>query len=101
MTENNGRVWQKKVMSGVTTQGRQKEEEVGTSLLGNDKNNVIVNYLFIKIVLVLKLSGLDGYLKSRINMLPKKKIYKFSVRCRFIKDICLLSFLINLQKPIA
>ena len=45
MTENNGRVWQKKVMSGVTTQGRGKEEEVGTSLLGNDKNNVIVNYL--------------------------------------------------------
>ena len=34
--------------SGVTTQGR-KEEEVGTLLLGNDKNNVIVNYLFIKL----------------------------------------------------
>ena len=33
--------------SGVTTQGR-KEEEVGTLLLGNDKN-VIVNYLFIKL----------------------------------------------------
>ena len=31
--------------SGVTTQGR-KEVEVGTLLLGNDKNNVIVNYLF-------------------------------------------------------
>ena len=30
--------------SGVTTQGR-KEVEVGTLLLGNDKNNVIVNYL--------------------------------------------------------
>ena len=29
------------------TQGR-KEVEVGTLLLGNDKNNVIVNYLFIK-----------------------------------------------------
>ena len=28
----------------VTTQGK-KEEEVGTLLLGNDKNNVIVNYL--------------------------------------------------------
>ena len=27
-----------------TRQGR-KEEEVGTLLLGNDKNNVIVNYL--------------------------------------------------------
>ena len=32
----------------VTTQGR-KEEEVGTLLLGNDKNSVIVNYLFIKL----------------------------------------------------
>ena len=72
MTENNGKVWQKKVMSGVTTQGRRKEEEVGTSLLGNDKNNVIVNYLFIKLVFVLKFSGLNGYLKSMINMLPKK-----------------------------
>ena len=30
--------------SGVTTQER-KEVEVGTLLLGNDKNNVIVNYL--------------------------------------------------------
>ena len=29
--------------SGVTTQGR-KEVEVGTLLLGNDKNSVIVNY---------------------------------------------------------
>ena len=51
MAENNGEVWQKKVMSKknqVTTQGRKKEE-VGTLLLGNDKNNVIVNYLFIKL----------------------------------------------------
>ena len=50
MTENNGGVRRKKVMSKknrVTTQGR-KEEEVGTLLLGNDKN-VIVNYLFIKL----------------------------------------------------
>ena len=30
--------------SGVTTQGR-KEVEVGTLLLGNDKNSVIVSYL--------------------------------------------------------
>ena len=30
--------------SGVTALGR-KEVEVGTLLLGNDKNNVIVNYL--------------------------------------------------------
>ena len=34
--------------SVVTTQGR-KEVEVGTLLLGNDENNVIVNYLFIKL----------------------------------------------------
>ena len=34
-----GYVWQE---SGVTTQGRQ-EVEVGTLLLGNDKNNVIAN----------------------------------------------------------
>ena len=83
----------------VTTQGR-KEEEVGTLLLGNDKNNVIVNYLFIKLVFVLKLLRLSGslkdYLKSRINKLPRKNKYKFSVRrCRFIKDISLLSFLIQ------
>ena len=45
MTENSGggkRSCLKE--SGVTTQGRNKEE-VGTLLLGNDKNNVIVNYL--------------------------------------------------------
>ena len=42
-------------------QGR-KEEEVGTILLGNDKNNAIVNYLFIKLVFVLKLSRPNGYL---------------------------------------
>ena len=52
--------------------------EVGTLLLGNDKNNVIVNYLFIKFFFVLKLSGLNyylkGYLESRINKLPRKKI---------------------------
>ena len=51
--------------------------EVGTLLLGNDKNNVIVNYLFIKLFFVLKLSGLNyylkGYLESRINKLPRKK----------------------------
>ena len=32
----------------VTTQG-SKEEEVGTLLLGNDQNNVIAKYLFIKL----------------------------------------------------
>ena len=77
-----------------------KEDEVGTLLLGNDKNNVKVDYLFIKFVFVLKLWGLSGYLKgylkSRINKLPRKNKYKFSVRrCRFIKDISLLSFLIQ------
>ena len=62
---------------------------------GNDKNNVVVNYLVIKLVFVLKLSGLNGYLKSRINKLLKKNKYQFSVRrCRFIiKDISLLSYL--------
>ena len=48
MTENNGGVRREKVMSKknrVITQGR-KEEEVGTPLLGNDKNNVIVNLFF-------------------------------------------------------
>ena len=46
MTENDSRVWQDKVMSKknqVLRHGR-KEVEVGTLLLGNDKNNVIVNY---------------------------------------------------------
>ena len=76
-------------------------------MLGNDKNNLVVNYLFIKLVFVLKLSGINGYLKgylkSRINKLPRKNKYKFSVRrCRFIKDISLLPFLIqHLQKSIA
>ena len=80
--------------SGVTTQGR-KEEEVDTLLLGSDKNSVIVNYLF-KLVFVLKLLGLNDYLKSRINKLPRKYKYKFSVRrCRFLKDISLLSYLIQ------
>ena len=44
MTENNSGERSRLKESGVTTQGR-KEEEVGTLLLGNDKNNVIVNYL--------------------------------------------------------
>ena len=88
MTENNGGVRQKKVVSkesGVTTQGR-KEEEIGTLLLVSDKNNVIVNYLFIKLVFMLNLLGQNGYLKSRINKLLRKNKYKFSIRrCRFIK----------------
>ena len=53
-------------------------------MLGSDKNNIIVNYLFIKLFFVLKLSGLNGYvkgyLKSRINKLLTKNKYKFSVR---------------------
>ena len=47
--------------------------EVATLLLGNDKNNVIVNYLLN--YFLFKLSKLNGYLKdylkSRINKLPK------------------------------
>ena len=58
------------------TQGRKKVE-VGTPLLGNDKNIVIVNYL--SYFFLLKLSELNGYLKGylkpRINKLPKKKIF--------------------------
>ena len=54
------------------TQGRK--EVVGTLLLGNDKNCYC--QLFIKLSFVFKLSGLNGYLKgylkSRINKLPKK-----------------------------
>ena len=96
--KNNGRVWQKKVMFKKNQD--LQEEEVDTFLLGNDKNNVIVNYLFIKLVFVLKLSGLNGYLKgylkSKINKLSRKNKNKFSIRrCRFIKDISVLSFLIQ------
>ena len=58
------------------TQGRKKVEG-GTPLLGNDKNIVIVNYL--SYFFLLKLSELNGYLKGylkpRINKLPKKKIF--------------------------
>ena len=47
-------------------------------MLDNDKNNAIVNYLFIKLFFVLKLSGLNGYLKgylkSRINKLARRNI---------------------------
>ena len=88
-----------KRIRGYNTGG--KEEEVGTLLLGNDKNNIVFNYLSINLVFVLKLFGLNGYLKdylkSRINKLPRKNKHKFSVRrCRFIiKDISLLSFLIQ------
>ena len=47
MTENDSGVRREKVMSKknqVLRHGR-REMEVGTLLLGNDKNNVIVNYL--------------------------------------------------------
>ena len=47
MTENNGGLRRKKTclkrIRGYKTGG--KEEEIGTLLLGNDKNNVNVNYL--------------------------------------------------------
>ena len=47
--------------------------EVGTLLLDNEKNSVIVNY---KLSFVLKFSRLNGYLKdylkSRINKIPEK-----------------------------
>ena len=50
-------------------------------MLGSDKDNVIVNYFFVKLVSVLKLLGLNGYLKgylkSRINKLLKKIIINF------------------------
>ena len=42
--------------SGFPTLGR-KEEEVCTLLLGNDKNNVNVNYLFIKLVFFVEAFG--------------------------------------------
>ena len=47
MTENNDRVQWKKVMSKRSRGYKKGEErgEVGTLLLGNDKNNGIVNYL--------------------------------------------------------
>ena len=45
--ENNSRVWQKKAVSKKNQglQHRGREEELGTLLLGNDKNNVVDNYL--------------------------------------------------------
>ena len=74
------------------TQGRKKVE-VGTPLLGNDKNIVIVNYL--SYFFLLKLSELNGYLKGylkpRINKLPKKKIFSLS-KYRFIKDMSFIFF---------
>ena len=74
------------------TQGRKKVE-VGTPLLGNDKNIVIVNYL--SYFFLLKLSELNGYLKGylkpRINKLPKKKNFSLS-KYRFIKDMSFIFF---------
>ena len=35
----------------------KKEEEVGILFLGNDKNNVIVNYLFTKLVFFFEAFG--------------------------------------------
>ena len=45
--------------------------------------NVIVNYLFTKLVFLkpLGLNGsLKGYLKSRINKIPRENKYKFYAR---------------------
>ena len=69
--------------SGFATQGR-KEVEVGTLLLGNDKNNVIVNYLFIKLFFVLKLSGLNDYLKSYLK--SRIKNYQEKININFLLD---------------
>ena len=47
MTENNGGVWREKVMSkknqGLQHRGEKRWKQA--LLLGNDKSNVIVNYL--------------------------------------------------------
>ena len=74
------------------TQGRKKVE-VGTPLLGNDKNIVIVNYLsFFFLLKLSELNGyLKGYLKPRINKLPKKKFFSLS-KYRFIKDMSFIFF---------
>ena len=46
MTENNSRVLQKKFMfKKIQVLQHGRKEELGTLLLVNDKNNVIVNYL--------------------------------------------------------
>ena len=58
--------------------------EVGTLLLGNDKNNVIVNYLFIKLVFLLKLLGLNGYLKGYLKSRINKLRLRFALK---IKDL--------------
>ena len=53
-------------------------------MLGNDKNNVIVNYLFIRLVFVLKLSGLNGYLKGYLKSRINKLRLRFALK---IKDL--------------
>ena len=63
------------------TQGRKKVE-VGTLLLGNDKNIVIVNYLLSFFVCeVLGTKWLSEGLKSRINKLPKLDNNTLSIAC--------------------
>ena len=83
MTENNSGILRKKGHISKKNQGLQhrwKKEEVATLLLGNDK----------------KVIYLQGYLKSRIKNYREKISYQFSVRgCRFIKEINILSFLIQ------
>ena len=65
--ENNGRVWQKKAVSKKNQglQHRGREEELGTLLLVNDKNNVVDNYL---------LSYLSKGLSKAKDKLTTKKI---------------------------
>ena len=73
--------------------------KIGALLLGNDKNDVIANHLFIKLFFVLKLSELNDYLKGYLKSSINKLKYQFSVRrLRFIKDISLLFFLIHIYR---
>ena len=48
-------------LKGIRGYDRRKEVEVDTLLLGNDKSNVIANYLLF---FVLKLSGLNDFLSQ-------------------------------------
>ena len=70
MTENNGRVRLKKIMSKRVWGYDAGEENDNDKNDDNDKNCYC--QLFVKSSFVFKLSGLNGYLKSMINKLPKK-----------------------------
>ena len=45
MANNNGGVWRKKIISEKSCDIRMRQVELGTLLLGNDKNDVIANKL--------------------------------------------------------